>query len=171
MFAVPFELASRPTAHNDIEGFGEPQLGRAPVGIESRVLQRMHAASSAEVQTAVGKQIKHRKILGDSHRMVHRQQGHGATKPHPLGSLRSRGEKKLWVRQHAAEIAEVMLRGPHRVEAERLRRVDLLEPMGVELGTLAVQLRHVSVEKVVTEFHDGEISLGFEYLTYTALTT
>jgi hypothetical protein len=100
--------------------------------------------------------------------MTHGKQTNRGAEPHPLGSLRCCGEKQLWVRQHAAEIAEVMLRRPHRVEAESFGRVDLLEPMRVEFGTLAVQLRHVSVEDVVTEFHDGEISLQFEYLTCTA---
>jgi hypothetical protein len=52
-----------------------------------------------------------------------------------------------------------MLGSPQGVEAQRFGGVDLFKPMGVELGTLAIQLRNISVEKVVAEFHGCEISL------------
>src|SRR4030095_13698704 len=121
----------------------------------------MHAAPRPEVQTAVRKEIQHREILSDLQRMVHRKQTYGGTEPHALGSLRRCGEKELRVRQHAAEIAEVMLGSPQGVEAQRFGGVDLFKPMGVELGTLAIQLRYIRIEKIVAEFHEYEISLSF----------
>jgi hypothetical protein len=52
-----------------------------------------------------------------------------------------------------------MLCSPQRVEAQRFGCVDLFKPMGVEFGTLAIQLRNIGVEKVVTEFHGHALSL------------
>src|SRR4029450_5171296 len=120
----------------------------------------MHAASGAKVHAAVRKEIQHGKILSDLQRMVHGKQTDGRTEPHALGSLRSGGEEKLRGRQHTAEIAKVMLCSPQGVEAQRFGRVDLFKPMGVEFGTLAIQLRNIRVEKVVTEFHGHALSLG-----------
>src|SRR4249919_3834112 len=110
----------------------------------------MHAAPRSEIHTAVRKEIQHGKILSDLQRMVHGKQTYRRAEPHALGALRSGGEKELWVRQHAAEITEVMLRSPQGIEAQRFGRVDLFKPMRVEFGTLAIQLRNISVEKVVT---------------------
>jgi hypothetical protein len=93
--------------------------------------------------------------------MVHGKQTYSRTEPYPLGSLRRCGEKKLRVRQHAAEMAKVMLGSPQGVEAESFGRVDLFKPMGVELATLAIPLRYICVEKVVAEFHEYEISVSF----------
>jgi hypothetical protein len=84
---------------------------------------------------------------------MHGKKCHRATEPHVLSALGGCSEKHLGVRKHAAEIAEVMLGDPKRVKAEIFGCVDLLKPMCVKFGTLAVEFRNVSIENVVAKLH------------------
>src|SRR6476660_4383563 len=51
MLALPFELSAAPGAYDDVEGFGKPLLGIAPIIAKNRVFRRMHATTRAEIQS------------------------------------------------------------------------------------------------------------------------
>src|SRR5438132_960828 len=93
MLAVPLEGVAGPGAYDDVERFGKSELGCLKIRVKDGVLQWVHATSSTKVQASIGKQIHHRKVLGDSDWMVHRENGHSRAEPHALGSLRSRREQ------------------------------------------------------------------------------
>jgi hypothetical protein len=50
-------------------------------------------------------------------------------------------------------MAKVMFGHPKRIETERLRRIHLLQPTMVNRATIAVELRNIGIENVVTELH------------------
>jgi hypothetical protein len=107
----------------------------------------------AEIQPAAGKLVYHGEFFGDAQRIVHGNDRHGGAQAHALGPLRRGGENHRWTRHHSAKIAEMVFGHPKRVEAQRFRRVELLEPMVVNVAAPAVQLRNISVKNVITELH------------------
>ena len=118
--------------------------------VKAGVFHGMHAASGAKVEAAPGKEIDHRKIFGNLHRVVHRKNGHRAAEAHPPGSRRGCSQKQLGVWQHAAKMSEMMLSGPERVETQLFGRIDLLKPVRVQFPAIAVQFGDVSVEDVIS---------------------
>ena len=128
----------RPGAVDDRDGFFHVVLGVVPAEAEAAVARVHHAAAGAELQAAAAEHVEHGEVLGYAQRVVQRQDRHGATQAQAAGAGAERGEQHLRVGRQAAEVAEVVLGRPDGVEADGLRRLDLLEVAGVEVGRRAV---------------------------------
>ena len=90
------------------------------------------AHADAEVEAPAGEQRERGGVLGESDRVVQRQQHQVRADPHPGRALGDRGGDHER-RGRVAVVDEVVLGEPHRVEAELLGGDDLVERAAVEL--------------------------------------
>ena len=92
-------------------------------------------AGRAELQPPAGEDVERRGPLGDAHRVVHLRHAHdgAVADADPLGPRRDRGEEHLGRRAVAVALEEVVLHGPHPVEAELVGEDRLLHRVLVDL--------------------------------------
>src|ERR1700722_7121741 len=91
--------------------------------------------SRAYIETAAGQNVQHGGALGDFYRMIELGHAHydAVADAHLPGLHRARGQEQLGRGAMRIFFEEVMLDGPHRIEAERIGESDLLEAVVVHV--------------------------------------
>jgi hypothetical protein len=114
-----------------------PGEDRRPVrGVvpERRERRRGTAAADPELETSPGQQVQYGGVLGDAQRRLERQRHDRRTENDPRcprGRLRQEDERR---RKPAFRLVEMVLCHPGGVEADTLRRADLLQRVPVPVG-------------------------------------
>jgi hypothetical protein len=97
-------------------------------------LARDRAPADAELQTPARQEVGGRGLLRAAQRMMERQQGDGGPDADPPGALGDHRHHHERSRQQGERAAEVELRQPGHVEAQRVGERDEVEHLGVALG-------------------------------------
>jgi len=151
--AAVAETLAGPRQADDLERLVEARAvlrHRHPKAVE---LARDRAPAHAELEAAAREHVRGRRLLGAAQRMMERQQGDRGPDPDPPRALGDHRHDHQRARQQRERAAEVQLRQPRHVEAERVAERDQLEHLGVAVGVgLSGRLRRL-IEK--PESHGG----------------
>ena len=123
-----------PQARQHVHELVPGLLGRVGVDAEAAELGPRRRARRAELEAPAGQDVEHRRPLGDPDRVVHLRHAHhrAVADADALGLHRHRGEEQLGRRAVRVLLEEVVLDGPHRVEAELVGQPRLLERVAVD---------------------------------------
>ena len=120
------ERLAAPGELEDLDDLAVAGLARLGVDAETAELAGLVAAADAEVEPSTREDVDHGGVLGQTQRVVERQDHDGGADADAARGLGGRGRHQ----QRAAEQAvarEVVLGEPGRVEAEGVGQLDLLE--------------------------------------------
>ncbi len=153
--AVIAEALLGPRPADDLERLVEASAVFRHGHAEAMELARNRASAHAELEATAGEQVRRRGLLGAAQRVVERQQGHGRPDANPACALGDHRHDHERARQQRERAAEVQLRQPRHVEAERVAERDQVEHLGVALGVrLSVRFRRLIEEP---ESHGGRL--------------
>ena len=136
-FILPFHLAleelaiMRPTPameaiKNQLDAFFHNIAPRFKILAEALKLIRPVTAAKAQHHTAIGKHIHESRIFYHADRVIKRQRNHAGSQLDSAGARREVGHIHKAIRHDAVSGAEVMLRDPGRIIAQRFGAQDFL---------------------------------------------
>ena len=108
--------------------------GRHP---ETEDLVHGGGAAGAELDAAIGHDIEHADSLGHPNRMIERQHHDAMADANAFGAAGHASEENLGRGAVGEFVEEVMLDGPHRIEAEAIGEFDLLERLAINVGLVS----------------------------------
>ena len=128
------EALLRPRQTDDLERLVEACAVLGHGHTEAVELAGDRAPAHSEFQTPTGEQVGRGRLLGAAQRMVEGEQGDGGPDADALRALGDQRHQHERSRQERERAAEVQLRQPGHVEAQRVGERDEIEHLGVALG-------------------------------------
>jgi hypothetical protein len=146
--AVKAEALAREAATQHLQAFLRARHALRQRQAEAAELVWRVAHADAELDAAAAEVVQDGQVLGQSQRMIERQQADVRREPQPAGQG-CHGARHGRPRRQVAVLHEVVLGEPHEVQAEPVQPDDLLENLRVEPGRVDLGVGRVA--KVVDD--------------------